>query len=705
MRKRKQNTHLPLRLNILFFIIFLLFSLLILQLGVVQILYGENAQEEIDRTENVTSESPVPRGKIYDRNGQLIIDNESLFAITYTPKRNVQPKDNLELAEKLVHYMDMDTKSVTERDIKDYLLLKDEENVFYGRLTDEERQLSSREQYQIVLSKITEEDIAKVSEDELKVIAIKRELDQAYELTPHVIKNEGITQEEYAILAENLHDLPGINVTVDWDRELLISNSFSSFIGNVSNAKQGIPREQLQYYLSRNYSRNDRVGTSGIEEEYELYLKGHKETIQHVTDTSGTVIDTKVVRNGQRGKDLVLTVDMEYQEIVDEIVREELETAINMFPYENRFMNDAMVVVMNPKTGEILALSGQTYDREEKTFQNTALKTIYDSHLPGSVVKGATVLAGYQSGVINIGERMYDRPLKIYQTPTKSSWTTLGSVNDLDALRRSSNVYMFFIALRMGGEYDYYQEMRPRYNVQGFYDMRNYFSQFGLGVETGIDYPYEATGFRGDGNLPGFLMDFAIGQYETYTTLQLAQYISTIANDGYRMKPYLVKQINEPTNGDGLGPIFEVNEPTILNKIEMDEKYIKRVQEGLRQVFQEPGGTAVRVFGNAPYNPAGKTGTAQEKVRTPEGKSVDVQNLTLVGYAPFDDPEVAFAVVVPYTGIVSGQYNINLHIGRRILDEYFELKEKRLNNIDTEETDEIVDDEAEDEQEETEENE
>ena len=193
----------------MFFIIFLLFSLLILQLGVVQILYGENAQEEVDRTENVTSESPVPRGKIYDRNGQLIIDNESLFAITYTPKRNVQPKDNLELAEKLVHYMDMDTKSVTERDIKDYLLLKDEENVFYGRLTDEERQLSSREQYQIVLSKITEEDIAKVSEDELKVIAIKRELDQAYELTPHVIKNEGITQEEYAILAENLHYLTG----------------------------------------------------------------------------------------------------------------------------------------------------------------------------------------------------------------------------------------------------------------------------------------------------------------------------------------------------------------------------------------------------------------------------------------------------------------------------------------------------------------
>src|SRR5690625_2625104 len=119
---------------------------------------------------------------------------------------------------------------------------------------------------------------------------------------------------------------------------------------------------------------------------------------------------------------------------------------------------------------------------------------------------------------------------------------------------------------------------------------------------------------------------------------------------------------------------------------------IKRVKEVFRQVFQSQGGTGVGVFGDAPYNPAGKTGTAEEKIRV--GDTVyTVQNLTLVGYAPFDEPEVAFAIVVPHTGIVTGQYNINLHIGRRILDEYFNLKEKRqLGDDYVEQSEENLDD-------------
>lgn len=695
MKKKNQHSHLPLRLNVLFFVIFLLFSLLILQLGVVQILYGEDAQEEIERTDQVTSRTSAPRGKMYDRNGELIVDNTSLFAITYTPKRNVQPTDNLELAEKLIHYMDMNTNSVTERDKKDYLLLKDRDK-YYDRLTDEEKtELNNNEQYQLVLERITEDDLNKINEEEQKVIAIKRELDQAYELTPHVIKNDDISKEEYAILAENLHELPGINVTVDWDRESLIDNSFASFIGNVSSARQGIPYEEMQYYLMRNYNRNDRVGTSGLEEQYELFLQGQKEVRHHVTNTSGEVISSEVIRNGQRGKDLLLTTDMEFQEIVDQILREELLAAINQFPNQNRFMRDAMAVVMDPNTGDILAISGQTYDPEDETFTNNALKTIYDAHLPGSTVKGATVLAGYESGVISAGERMNDRTLHIYGTEPKGSWTNLGSVNDLDALRRSSNVYMFFIALRMGGEYNYYRDIRPIYNIQGYYELRNYFSQFGLGVETGLDFPYEATGFRGDAHIPGLAMDFAIGQYETYTTLQLAQYVSTIANGGYRLKPNLVKQIHEPINSEELGPLYKANEPVVLNRIDMPDHLIERVQEGFRQVFQSQGGTGVGVFGDAPYNPAGKTGTAEEKIRV--GDTVyTVQNLTLVGYAPADEPEVAFAIVVPHTGIVTGQYNVNLHMGRRILDEYFKLKEQRqMGNTNGEQVDEDVNEEEE----------
>lgn len=296
-RKKKQKSHLPLRLNILFFFIFLLFTGLILQLGVIQILYGEEAQEEIDRTYRVTSETPVPRGKIYDRNGELVVGNEAKFAITYTPKKHVQPEDNLEIAEVLVQYMDMDTDSVRERDLKDYWILKNKEEA-YDRLTESELELSDREQYELVLERIEESDINGYSEEELKVVAIKRELDRAFELSPHIIKNEDISREEYAIIAENLHELPGINVTTDWEREYLYDGTFRNFIGSITTQQQGIPHEREAFFLSRDYSRNDRVGNSGIEQHYETYLNGQKEVREHITDSSGSVVESVLLRDG-----------------------------------------------------------------------------------------------------------------------------------------------------------------------------------------------------------------------------------------------------------------------------------------------------------------------------------------------------------------------------------------------------------------------
>src|SRR5690606_31853900 len=116
-------------------------------------------------------------------------------------------------------------------------------------------------------------------------------------------------------------------------------------------------------------------------------------------------------------------------------------------------------------------------------------------------------------------------------------------------------------------------------DFSGFEKFRRYFQQFGLGTETGVDYPYEATGFEGTNPMAGNLLDFAIGQYDTYTALQLAQYVSTIANDGYRVRPRFLKEIREP-NGteDQLGAIYRKENTTVLNKIEMD--HVERVQEG-----------------------------------------------------------------------------------------------------------------------------
>lgn len=681
---KKKKAQLPFRLNIIFFIIFLMFSVLIVQLGVVQILKGEGFQQEIDRTIQDTTHIPVPRGKMYDRNHQLVVNNHPLYSITYTPPKGVQAKDKLELAETLSRFVTMDSEEqlegLTTRNKKEYWYLKNKEEAT-KRITDKEKEkLDDIEEYDLILERITEDEISSFSKEELEVISIKKELDKAYALTPHIVKNENVTVEEYAQVAEHLDILPGINATTDWERDFPFDETFSSFIGSITTQDQGIPADMEQYYLTRGYNRNDRVGKSGLEEQYEDLLRGRKEQIRYTTTKSGKVIDSEVVVPGERGKDLILTIDMEFQKRLDAIVREELKNTIDQFPSQNKYLEDAIAVAMHPQTGEILAISGQHFNRDKNEFEDASFKAIYDAHLPGSAIKGATVLAGYESEVIEPNQVFYDRPIKIADTPPKASVSNMGSVNDLAALKRSSNVYMYYIALRMGGEYrnPFPDQGRPTFNSSAFDEMRSYFHQFGLGVKTGVDFPYEATGVRGNLYKPGLLMDYAIGQYDTYTTLQMAQYVSTIANDGYRVKPQFVKEVREPTvKEDTVGSVYKSFNTQVLNRIQMEESEIKRVQDGFAQSFHEPRGTGTRYWASKSYDAVGKTGTAENSIYEDGKKLADTENLALVGYAPKDDPEIAFAVMVPNTGQVRGQPRVNHNIGTRLMDTYFELKNER----------------------------
>lgn len=689
-KKQKEDTKIPIRLNILFFIVFIMFTVLVVQLGIVQILHGESFQEEIDRMVLDTSKRPVPRGKIYDRNGKVIVDNKALYAISYTPPKRVQPEQKLELAEQLVPFLSLDEKAlqrVTERNKREYIYLLDKEAIHervYEKIPKEElEELPNSEQYQLFLDAITEEEIEKISDEELKVIAIKRELDKAYSLTPEIIKKDNISVEEYARIAEHLSELPGINATTDWERTYKYGDTLKSILGTITTQEQGIPKEEEDYYLTRGYNRNDRVGKSGLEAEYEDLLRGRKEKVEHRTTKQGEVIDSKVIVPGERGKDLVLTIDIDFQQKLDEIVLDELKKARSQAPGPNRYLEDALAVAMNPKTGEIIGLSAMHYNREKNEYEATPHKIFYDAHRPGSTVKGATVLAGLQSGVITPGTVFIDRPIKIAQTPTKASYRTLGAVNDIQALKVSSNVYMFYIGLRMGGEYrhPFPNNAGAKYNPEGAQTMRNYFHQFGLGVSTGIDFPFESTGFVGPANYPGNLMDLGIGQYDTYTTLQLAQYVSTIANDGVRVAPRLVKEIRNPSdNEEELGSIYKVNHTKVMNKIDVDPDYIKRIQEGFWKVFNESGGTGYRYWAGKPYKPAGKTGTAENEVYEQDSNGnfrqvAKTENLALVGYAPFDDPEIAFAIIVPNTG-TRAHYPINHNIGTRLMDAYFANQDK-----------------------------
>ena len=123
-KKKKKKTHVPFRLNILFFLVFVLFSALILRLGVVQIVYGDDYRREIERTEEVTVNNSVPRGKMYDRNLKLMVDNQPLDAITYTRKQGTKQTEMVETAEKLAKLIEKETNKVTERDKKDFWILK-----------------------------------------------------------------------------------------------------------------------------------------------------------------------------------------------------------------------------------------------------------------------------------------------------------------------------------------------------------------------------------------------------------------------------------------------------------------------------------------------------------------------------------------------------------------------------------------------------
>ncbi|MEN2765976.1 peptidoglycan D,D-transpeptidase FtsI family protein [Ornithinibacillus xuwenensis] len=683
-KNQKKKAQLPFRLNILFFVVFLLFAVLILQLGVVQILRGEEFQEQIDQTTQDTTKIPVPRGEIYDRNYNIIAQNKAMYAITYTPQKGVQADERLDVAVKLAEYIDMfkpdesdrekQLNSITTRDKKEYWYILHEEEAKERLSTEEAADMETAEQYKTILDRITEEEISNFTEQDFEIILIKKELDRAYALAPQVVKNENVTPEEYARVAEHLADLPGINATTDWVREYPYDGTFQNIIGNVTTEKEGVPAENIDFYLAKGYSRNDRVGKTGLEQQYEDLLRGRKEQVQYTMDKSGVIQDSEVVVPGESGKDIVLTIDMEFQQKVDEILKSELEAATK--GGQNNHLRDAMAVVMDPNTGELLAVGGQSFNEDQTEITDTSYKTLYDAHRPGSTVKGATVLAAYDAGIISPGHREYDTPIKIAGTPEKSSWKNLGWVNDLDALRQSSNVYMFYIAMKMGGEYNYQREKSVSFDPAAFQEMRFYFNQFGLGVNTGVDYPYESIGYPGNDTGPGLLMDYAIGQYDTFTAMQLVQYASTIANGGYRVQPHFLKEARNPTPEEGkLGSIYRTVNTTVLNKIIMDEEYIERVQEGFRQVYQEPGGTAYNYFRDTDFNAAGKTGTAESEVYI-DGKKIETVNLTMIAYAPYDNPEIAMSVIVPYLDSETNS-SINHNITKRIMDAYYTLKEER----------------------------
>lgn len=621
--------------------------------------------------------SSAPRGRIYDRNYNLLVDNKAMKTIYYKKDKDITIEEELKLAYEVSKHLDLDVTKLTLRNLKEFWLAQNDEEA-KKRITEEEwekleqRKLDQSDIENLKIDRITEDDLSIYQEEDKKAAYLYYLMNRGYTYDDKVIKTGNVTEEEYAYIAEHNQTLKGFNTKLDWERIYLYGDTFKTILGTVSDSNQGIPKELEKEYLKKGYSLNDRVGISYLEQQCEDILRGKKATYQMVNRYELTLKE-----EAQRGKDIVLTIDINLQQAVENILKEEI--ALAKTTPNTEFYNRSFVVVQDPNTGEILAMSGKQLLNKNGTdeMRDYTPGVVTSPMTVGSVVKGASILVGYNTGVIQIGEYQVDECIKIMSTPLKCSWKTLGRINDIQALAMSSNIYQFKIAMKVGGAtYGYNQPLKI--DPKAFQIYRDTYQQFGLGVKTGIDLPVESLGYKGTSTLPGHLLDFSMGQYDTYTPIQLSQYISTIANGGSRLRPHLLKEVHKATSGSDLGPVIEEVKPEVLNTVETEEKFLNRVKEGFHAVTMASYGIGHNYIDNQ-YDPSGKTGTSESFMDRDGDGVIDTETVStaFVGYAPSENPKMSIVVMSPDVNNPNGRSSyssmVTRTISKRVSDKYFEL--------------------------------
>ncbi|MGL5978762.1 MAG: peptidoglycan D,D-transpeptidase FtsI family protein [Erysipelotrichaceae bacterium] len=607
----------------------------------------------------------TPRGRMLDSNGNVVVDNVQNLTLTYYPQTGTTSEDEWVLADKIAKMFDITGDELTQRDLKDLYILLDENNG-NDKLTEDELlralrgELTSTYTYNLILQRITEEDLANFDEELLSAYAVKQRMNMAPSNEVKTII-ENLSSEDAAYMIEHQDEYPGFDIAFDWKRDYPYGSSLSGVLGRISTKQQGLPAEQRLYYQALGYSLNERIGTSGLEAEYEELLNGTQSKYELVVDKNTNKTFLSELEAGKNGYDLQLSIDMDLQTKFDEILTEILEREENN--QYRKFFDRAYITMMNPNTGEVYAMSSVV--RIDGKYYDNSSGVYLDSNVPGSIVKGATVYMGLNEGVIQPGEVIVDAPIYLQGTPPKASYKNYGPLNDILALQNSSNVYMFHIAMRLGGT-SYVPNGPLIINSAAFDLMRSYYNMFGLGVETGLDVPYEETGYMGSSRAGGLLLDFAIGQYDSYTTMQMLQYVATIANGGYRIKPRLVTRAYEPNSVDTV--VYE-NEVEILSSLVGDTAYLDRVKQGFRACVTS--GNCGGMIRNLGVDVAAKTGTAEEFVYD-NGVTYSVTNTALIGFAPYDNPTVAFACEAPRSSLTENlQSNICMEIVGKTLEEFF----------------------------------
>lgn len=640
------------------------FLIVIFSLFLGRIFYINNVQGKMyenllaEKTINYVYGTSAPRGRILDCNGNVLVDNLGIKTVYYTKLKGITLKDEIEIARELANIIDI---PINDNSLKGFYLVTHnngddlitaEEYELYER-----RKLSSKDLKNLKYERITTEMLNSMSDIEKKSATIYNLMNKGYSYEKkEIIKN--IDNEVYSTIIDS--KIRGITTELSWERTYKYGNTLKDIFGSIGS----IPEEKKEEYLEKGYSLNDTVGLSYLELYYEDYLKGEKD-LYKVNDNH----TLELVTSGHKGNDLYLSIDIEAQLKLESILRENI--ILGKKRKNTDYFSEAYSIVGRPKTGEIVAMSGQKLlnnDLDNPEFKSVNTNLINTSYTVGSVVKMATISTGYKYGVIDIGSSVNDACIKLYQVPIKCSYKSLGKVNDLTAIAKSSNYYQFKIAIDLTG-YQYKYNMKLPTTQEDFAKFRGMFQEYGLGAMTNIDLPNETTGIIGNLTSSDLLLNLSIGQYDTYTPIELFQYVNTLASRGEKRIPMLMQKI--VNNED----IIKENTHEIVSNVSLEEKYRNRIPEAMH--LATTSGTA-RSYINSNYNPAGKTGTSETFIDTNNDGVMDTKttSINFVGFAPYDNPEYSIIVLAPNI-YVTKEYNyskvyITRYISASIMNFLFE---------------------------------
>lgn len=672
---RKFNSHsIPIRLNLLFSIVILLFLTIIGRLLYMQVLNKDFYEKKLASASQTKVTTSSARGEIYDASGKPLVENTLKQVVSFTRSNKMTAKDLKEIASQLLGYVSITSPNLTERQLADYYLADPE---IYKktvealpsekRLDSDGNRLSESELYNNAVDSVQTSQL-NYTEDEKKEVYLFSQLNAVGNFATGSIVTDSLTDTQIALIASASKKLPGISISTSWERKVL-ETSLSSIIGSVSSEKAGLPAEEADAYLKKGYSLNDRVGTSYLEKQYEETLQGKRSVKEIHLDKYGNMESIENIEAGTKGNNIKLTIDLAFQDSVDALLKSYFNSELGNGGA--KYSEGVYAVALNPKTGAVLSMSGIKHDLKTGELTSDSLGTITNVFVPGSVVKAATISSGWENGVLSGNQTLTDQSIIFQGSPPINSWYTASSgpmpITAVQALEYSSNTYMVQTALGIMGLTYQPNMIAGIGNLESAMGkLRSTFGEYGLGSATGIDLPDESTGFiPKDYDLANYITN-SFGQFDNYTPMQLAQYVATIANSGVRVAPRIVEGIYGNNDKGGLGDLIQQLKPTEMNKVNISDSDMSILQQGFYQVAHGTSGlTTGRAFSNgALVSISGKTGTAESYVA--DGQQAT--NTNAVAYAPSDNPQIAVAVVFPHnTNLTNG---VGPSIARDIINLY-----------------------------------